>query len=141
MHKRFNRLLYTPLYPLYIPLLHPLTYPLTPSHTPLYPLYTPLLHTSRLSHGTLTRSPPTFPPLYILLLHPLTPPLTHPFTHTHPYPPPQAAAWNVSKIPSNFSFGEIEPDWTRMGPFVEKGGDPPPGCLFVCTPFLAWLFE
>jgi len=31
----------------------------------------------------------------------------------------QAAAWNVDKIPSDFSFGEIDPDWERMAPFVE----------------------
>lgn len=32
---------------------------------------------------------------------------------------PQAAAWNVESIPKDFSFGEIEPDWERMAPFVE----------------------
>lgn len=32
----------------------------------------------------------------------------------------KAAAWNVNKIPETFSFGEIEPDWDRMAPYVEK---------------------
>jgi len=33
---------------------------------------------------------------------------------------PKAAPWKVSGIPDGFSFGEIPPDWERMGPFVEK---------------------
>ena len=33
---------------------------------------------------------------------------------------PKSAAWNVDEIPQDFSFGEIEPDWERMGPFLEK---------------------
>ncbi|OVE81354.1 oxidoreductase [bacterium K02(2017)] len=33
---------------------------------------------------------------------------------------PVCAPWNVKKIPENFSFGEINPDWDRMGPFLEK---------------------
>jgi glycine cleavage system aminomethyltransferase T len=33
---------------------------------------------------------------------------------------PVCAPWNVKRIPEDFSFGEIEPDWDRMGPFVEK---------------------
>merc|ERR1719191_1105841 len=33
---------------------------------------------------------------------------------------PEAAAWNVDAIPRDFSFGEIEPDWERMGPFLER---------------------
>merc|ERR1719413_252305 len=33
---------------------------------------------------------------------------------------PEAAAWNVKGIPDDFSFGEIEPDWDRMGPVLEK---------------------
>ena len=31
----------------------------------------------------------------------------------------QAAAWNVGSIPQEFAFGEIEPDWDRMGPYLE----------------------
>jgi len=33
---------------------------------------------------------------------------------------PKCAPWNIKGIPEDFSFGEIEPDWDRMGPFVEK---------------------
>ena len=32
----------------------------------------------------------------------------------------EAAAWNVGKIPDAFSFDEIEPDWERMAPYLEK---------------------
>jgi glycine cleavage system aminomethyltransferase T/glycine/D-amino acid oxidase-like deaminating enzyme len=33
---------------------------------------------------------------------------------------PVCAPWNVGRIPDEFSFGEIEPDWDRMGPYLEK---------------------
>jgi len=33
---------------------------------------------------------------------------------------PVCAPWNVRGIPDDFSFGEIQPDWDRMGPYVEK---------------------
>ncbi len=33
---------------------------------------------------------------------------------------PEAAAWRVEGVPPEFSFGEIEPDWERMAPFLEK---------------------
>jgi glycine cleavage system aminomethyltransferase T/glycine/D-amino acid oxidase-like deaminating enzyme len=33
---------------------------------------------------------------------------------------PESAAWNVGGIPQDFSFGEIQPDWDRMAPFLEK---------------------
>jgi glycine cleavage system aminomethyltransferase T/glycine/D-amino acid oxidase-like deaminating enzyme len=33
---------------------------------------------------------------------------------------PVCAPWNVGRIPESFSFGEIEPDWDRMGPYLEK---------------------
>jgi len=33
---------------------------------------------------------------------------------------PVCAPWNVGGVPSDFSFGEIEPDWDRMMPYVEK---------------------
>ena len=33
---------------------------------------------------------------------------------------PESAAWNVDGIPQDFSYGEIQPDWERMGPFLEK---------------------
>jgi glycine cleavage system aminomethyltransferase T/glycine/D-amino acid oxidase-like deaminating enzyme len=33
---------------------------------------------------------------------------------------PVCAPWNVGRVPEDFSFGELEPDWDRMGPYVEK---------------------
>lgn len=33
---------------------------------------------------------------------------------------PVCAPWKVEGIPRDFSFGEIAPDWDRMGPYVEK---------------------
>jgi 4-methylaminobutanoate oxidase (formaldehyde-forming) len=33
---------------------------------------------------------------------------------------PVCAPWMVGGVPEDFSFGEIEPDWDRMGPYVEK---------------------
>jgi 4-methylaminobutanoate oxidase (formaldehyde-forming) len=33
---------------------------------------------------------------------------------------PTCAPWKVEGIPHDFSFGEIQPDWERMGPYVEK---------------------
>ena len=33
---------------------------------------------------------------------------------------PLCAPWNVKGIPDDFSFGEITPDWDRMGQYVEK---------------------
>jgi glycine cleavage system aminomethyltransferase T/glycine/D-amino acid oxidase-like deaminating enzyme len=33
---------------------------------------------------------------------------------------PVCAPWNVGGVPGDFSFGEIQPDWDRMGPYVEK---------------------
>ena len=33
---------------------------------------------------------------------------------------PVCAPWNVGGIPADFSFGEIPPDWERMGPYLEK---------------------
>ena len=33
---------------------------------------------------------------------------------------PICAPWNIKAIPDDFSFGEIAPDWDRMGPYVEK---------------------
>jgi 4-methylaminobutanoate oxidase (formaldehyde-forming) len=33
---------------------------------------------------------------------------------------PVCAPWMVDGVPEDFSFGEIAPDWDRMGPFVEK---------------------
>ncbi len=33
---------------------------------------------------------------------------------------PVCAPWKVGAVPEDFSFGEISPDWERMGPYVEK---------------------
>jgi glycine cleavage system aminomethyltransferase T/glycine/D-amino acid oxidase-like deaminating enzyme len=33
---------------------------------------------------------------------------------------PVCAPWKVNGVPDDFSFGEIEPDWERMAPFLEK---------------------
>jgi glycine cleavage system aminomethyltransferase T/glycine/D-amino acid oxidase-like deaminating enzyme len=33
---------------------------------------------------------------------------------------PVCAPWNINGIPNDFSFGEINPDWDRMTPFLEK---------------------
>ncbi|MCA1793679.1 MAG: FAD-dependent oxidoreductase [Desulfobacteraceae bacterium] len=33
---------------------------------------------------------------------------------------PRCAPWKIGRVPADFSFGEIEPDWDRMGPFLEK---------------------
>src|SRR6478736_23344 len=33
---------------------------------------------------------------------------------------PICALWKIGGIPEDFSFGEIPPDWDRMGPYVEK---------------------
>jgi 4-methylaminobutanoate oxidase (formaldehyde-forming) len=33
---------------------------------------------------------------------------------------PICAPWKVEGVPEDFSFGEISPDWDRMGPYVER---------------------
>ena len=33
---------------------------------------------------------------------------------------PVCAPWHVDQIPEDFSFGELPPDWDRMGPYLEK---------------------
>ena len=33
---------------------------------------------------------------------------------------PMCAPWKVEGVPDDFSFGEIQPDWDRMGPYLEK---------------------
>jgi glycine cleavage system aminomethyltransferase T/glycine/D-amino acid oxidase-like deaminating enzyme len=33
---------------------------------------------------------------------------------------PVCAPWMVGGVPEDFSFGEITPDWDRMGPYVER---------------------
>ncbi len=32
----------------------------------------------------------------------------------------RGAPWNVDSIPENFSYGEIQPDWDRMTPYLEQ---------------------
>ena len=34
---------------------------------------------------------------------------------------PNAAAWSTDKIPEDFCFGEIQPDWDRMEKHIEEG--------------------
>jgi len=53
---------------------------------------------------------------------------------------PICAPWNINGVPSDFSFGEIPPDWERMGPYVEKAMNRVPASLeagvkkFFCGP-------
>lgn len=44
---------------------------------------------------------------------------------------PGAAPWKLDAIPENFSFGEIEPDWDRVGPHLEKAYTRVPDALNV----------
>lgn len=52
----------------------------------------------------------------------------------------QGAVWNPKEIPRDFSFGEIEPDWERMTPYVEAAMSRVPASLncgvkkFFCGP-------
>ena len=53
---------------------------------------------------------------------------------------PICAPWKVEGIPADFSFGEIPPDWDRMGPYLEKAMNRVPISLetgvrkFFCGP-------
>ncbi len=53
---------------------------------------------------------------------------------------PIAAPWGMDGIPENFSFGEIQPDWERMAPYVEAAMSRIPGLenvgihKFFCGP-------
>ncbi len=53
---------------------------------------------------------------------------------------PLCAPWKVGGVPEDFSFGEISPDWERMGPYVEKAMRRVPASLevgvrkFFCGP-------
>ncbi len=53
---------------------------------------------------------------------------------------PVAKPWNLERIPETFSFGEIEPDWDRMIPFLEKAYERVPAAAelgirkFFCGP-------
>lgn len=44
---------------------------------------------------------------------------------------PGAAPWKLDEIPEDFSFGEIEPDWDRVGPHLEKAYTRVPDALNV----------
>ena len=44
---------------------------------------------------------------------------------------PGAATWKLDGIPDNFEFGEIEPDWDRVGPHLEKAYTRVPSALNV----------
>ncbi|KNC47481.1 glycine cleavage T-protein [Thecamonas trahens ATCC 50062] len=52
----------------------------------------------------------------------------------------EAAAWAVDGIPRDFTFGEIEPDWERMTPYLERAMARVPASLnvgvkkFFCGP-------
>ena len=53
---------------------------------------------------------------------------------------PVCAPWHVDGIPTDFSFGEIPPDWDRMGPYLERAMQRVPVSLeagirkFFCGP-------
>ncbi|HEX9259937.1 MAG TPA: FAD-dependent oxidoreductase, partial [Acidimicrobiales bacterium] len=53
---------------------------------------------------------------------------------------PVCAPWKVDGIPDDFSFGDIAPDWDRMGPYVERAMSRVPAALdagirtFFCGP-------
>jgi 4-methylaminobutanoate oxidase (formaldehyde-forming) len=53
---------------------------------------------------------------------------------------PVGAAWNLDGIPADFAFGEIDPDWDRMMPHLEKAYSRVPSTIdhgvrkFFCGP-------
>ncbi len=53
---------------------------------------------------------------------------------------PICAPWKVGGVPEDFSFGEITPDWERMGPYVERAMSRVPSSMevgvrkFFCGP-------
>jgi glycine cleavage system aminomethyltransferase T/glycine/D-amino acid oxidase-like deaminating enzyme len=53
---------------------------------------------------------------------------------------PVCAPWNIEGIPIDFSFGEIQPDWERMSPYLEQAMNRVPISLqvgikkFFCGP-------
>ena len=44
---------------------------------------------------------------------------------------PVCAPWNIEGVPEDFSFGEITPDWERMGPYIERAMSRVPATLEV----------
>lgn len=53
---------------------------------------------------------------------------------------PVCAPWRIQGIPEDFSFGDLAPDWDRMGPYLEKAMSRIPASLeagvrkFFCGP-------
>ena len=53
---------------------------------------------------------------------------------------PICAPWKVEGVPEDFSFGELAPDWERMGPYVERAMSRVPATMevgirkFFCGP-------
>ncbi len=53
---------------------------------------------------------------------------------------PECAPWRVGGVPDDFAFGELQPDWDRMGPYVETAMQRVPVALdtgvrtFFCGP-------
>lgn len=53
---------------------------------------------------------------------------------------PVCAPWKIAGVPDDFAFGEIQPDWDRMGPYVETAMSRVPIALdtgvrkFFCGP-------
>ncbi|HEY6460537.1 MAG TPA: FAD-dependent oxidoreductase [Polyangiaceae bacterium] len=53
---------------------------------------------------------------------------------------PICAPWKVGGVPDDFSFGELNPDWDRMGPYLETAMKRVPSCMevglrkFFCGP-------
>ena len=43
----------------------------------------------------------------------------------------EGAAWQTKQVPSQFAFGEIEPDWDRMGPYLERAMELVPATVSV----------
>lgn len=43
----------------------------------------------------------------------------------------EGATWNPNQIPDGFSFGEIEPDWDRMAPYLETAMEIVPSVVNV----------
>src|SRR5450759_722732 len=47
---------------------------------------------------------------------------------------PVCAPWRVEGIPPDFSFGELPPDWDRMGPYLETAMSPAPRTRDIAGP-------
>jgi len=43
----------------------------------------------------------------------------------------EGATWQADQVPAQFEFGEIEPDWDRMGPYLEKAMELVPSTMSV----------